>query len=75
MDRRTKGLLIGGVAGALLGVLTAWIIVGDSSHGGDTPAGAIEGFKKIQPGDVLKLLTASAVVIRQVADLRARPSV
>jgi len=75
VDWRTKGLLIGGVAGALLGVLAAWVIVGDSSRGGDTPAGAIEGFKKPQPSDVLKLLTSSAVVVRQIADLRARPSV
>ena len=71
---RAKGLLIGGVTGALLGMLVGWIVLEDSSRGGEAPTGRGEGRGKLRPADAAKLLTVAVTLVRQIADIRNRPS-
>ena len=72
MNWRARGLLIRGLAGALLGVLVAWVILEESPREGAAPLGKGRSRKRVQPGDVVKLLTSAAVFVRQVADMRSR---
>lgn len=70
MKPRTISLLIGGIAGALLGMLVAWIL-SDTERGAEIgPGGARR--KKIQPADVVNLSVAAIGIIRQIANLRQR---
>ena len=68
MKPRTISLFIGGIAGALLGMLVAWIL-SDTERGTEVgPSGASR--KKIRPADVVNLGVAMIGVIRQIANLR-----
>lgn len=69
---RSKGLIIGAVAGALVGLLVAWVILEDTLSQGESPAGATLGRRKVRSRDVVRLATSAATLIRQIADLRAR---
>ncbi|MBC7224554.1 MAG: hypothetical protein H5T59_09835 [Anaerolineae bacterium] len=71
MDWRSKGLIIGAVAGALLGLLVAWVILEDVPAEGESPVGARPGRKKVRSRDVVKLATSAAMLVRQIAELRA----
>lgn len=72
MGWRSKGLIIGAVAGALVGLLVAWVILEDTLSQGESPAGAAFGRRKVRSRDVVRLATSAATLIRQIADLRAR---
>jgi len=69
---RSRGLILGAVVGALAGLLVAWIILEDGLSEGASPVGAPSGRRKIRSRDVVKLATSAAMLIRQIADLRAR---
>lgn len=71
MGWRSKGLILGAVAGALMGLLVAWVILEDASGEGESPVG-ISSRRKIRSRDVVKLATSAAMLVRQIADLRAR---
>lgn len=66
MNVRTKTLLVGGVIGALLGLLAAWIYVRDlPEEKGREPV-----LPGIAPGDTLKLGLGVLGLLRQIAGLR-----
>ena len=73
MNWRGRGLLIGGLVGALLGGLVAWIILEGTTESGESPAGEVSGSSlSVRPGDAVKLLSSAAVLVRQIADIRER---
>ena len=64
MNARNKALIVGGVIGALLGVLAAWIYVRDLPEE-ETPQ-----LPDVAPGDVLKIGLGVLGLLRQIAGLR-----
>ena len=74
MDWRGKGMIIGGLAGAMLGMLVAWILLEDSGRPGESPTGAVRQPMKLKPTDLVRLITSVVMIVRQVADLRGQRS-
>ncbi len=70
MKTRTVGILLGALAGSLLGLLVAWIILDRDSE--DASDSAIVPRRPIKPGDVVALTLAAVGLVRQVATLRQR---
>jgi hypothetical protein len=66
MNARNKALIVGGVIGALVGLLAAWIYVRE------LPAeeGQELALPKIAPGDTIKLGLTTLGLLRQIAGLR-----
>ncbi|OQY21873.1 MAG: hypothetical protein B6I34_06715 [Anaerolineaceae bacterium 4572_32.1] len=60
MNARNKALLAGGMLGALLGLLAAWIYVRDLEEGQES---------QVEPADALKLGLSALGFLRQVAGL------
>ncbi len=71
MNPRNKALIVGAGVGALLGALGGWFVsqpAEPAEEEGEQQAPA----KPISPGDVIKLITSTLVVLKQLADLRQR---
>lgn len=65
MNARNKALVVGGIIGALFGLLAAWIYVRDLSD-----EEGQESMPELAPGDALKLGLGVLTLLRQVAGLR-----
>lgn len=65
MNAQNKALIAGGVLGALVGVLAAWILVRDmpEDNEGQMPS--------VQASDSLKIGLTVLGLLRQIADLSA----
>jgi hypothetical protein len=74
MEGRTKGLIIGGVIGAILGVASAWILLnrpsGDDAEG---PGEKVPATADIRWRDLLKVSLSGLTLVRQIAELGRRP--
>ena len=71
MKSRSITLLIGGMVGALIGLLVAWIIFEDESEGTEVgPGGASR--VKVRPNDAINLVMGAIALVRQIAALRQR---
>lgn len=68
MKTRTTGIIIGAVAGALLGLLVAWILL--EKEGPSAEVGAQR--RPMRPNDVIALILSAVGLVRQVAVLRQR---
>ena len=68
MKTRTTGIIIGAVAGALLGLLVAWILLEREGQ----PAEAGLQRRPMRPNDVIALVLSAIGLVRQVAVLRQR---
>jgi hypothetical protein len=66
MNARNKAIMVGGVIGALLGLLAAWIYVRDLPEGEEQET----QLPAITPGDALKLGLTALGLLRQIAGLR-----
>lgn len=64
MNWRNKTLLIGGIAGALVGLLGAFIVIQRSEQTGHPPA--------VQTGDAVKIGLGSLGVLRLLAEIAER---
>jgi len=71
MKSRTTGIVIGAVAGALLGLLVAWIIL-DRDEADMTTKSAGKRPRAVTPTDVVSLASAALGLVRQVSNLRQR---
>jgi hypothetical protein len=69
VSHRTRGILIGALAGALFGALIAWIYT--SSQSEETP-GKDHTLPQIAPADWIRLGIAMLNVARQIGDLVKR---
>ena len=74
MGSRMKALIIGGVAGAALGVVAAWLFVRSVEEEQEALAieGAVEGAiapRSIGVGPVVRLGVSILGVLRQIVDL------
>ena len=69
---RSNGLLIGGIVGALLGLLVAWILLDEESDGAEVGPGGSAPRPTIRPGDAINLTVGAIGVVRQIAALRQR---
>jgi len=67
MTARNKALVVGGVIGALLGLLAAWIYIRDLPE----EEGQETALPKVAPSDTLKLGLGIMTLLRQIADLGA----
>jgi len=66
MNARNKALIVGGMIGALIGLLAAWIYVRDlPEEEGQEPT-----LPAIAPGETLKLGLGILALLRQIAGLR-----
>ncbi|MFZ5917964.1 MAG: hypothetical protein ACOYZ7_13565 [Chloroflexota bacterium] len=63
MNSRNKALVVGGVLGALVGLLAAWILVRDLD------AEEEAALPEIAAGDSLKIGLTVLGLLRQIADL------
>jgi hypothetical protein len=66
MSARNKAFMVGGVIGALLGLLAAWIYVRDLPEAEEQEA----QLPAITPGDALKLGLTMLGLLRQIAGLQ-----
>ena len=66
MNARNKALIVGGVIGALVGLLAAWIYVRDLPG----EEGQESALPEIAPGDTLRLGLGVLGLLRQIAGLR-----
>jgi hypothetical protein len=64
--KRRNALIIGTLAGAVLGAGVGWLLTQTA------PEDLEEDKDPIRPGEVLKIVGASAVLLRQLDDLRYR---
>ena len=64
--KQRNALIIGTLAGAILGAGVGWLLTQTAPEDYD------EEKDPIRPGEVLKLVGASAVLLRQLDDLRYR---
>ena len=64
--KQRNALIIGTLAGAILGAGVGWLLTQTA------PADFDEEKDPIRPGEVLKVVGASAVLLRQLDDLRYR---
>lgn len=64
--RKRNALIIGSLAGALLGAGLGWLLTHSAPDENDEPR------EPIRPGEILKIVGASAVLLRQIDDLRYR---
>jgi hypothetical protein len=64
--RQRKALIIGTLAGAVLGAGIGWLIAQSAPEDYD------EEKEPIRPGEILKIVGASAVLLRQIDDMRYR---
>jgi hypothetical protein len=64
--KQRNALIIGTLAGAILGAGVGWLLTQAAPEDYD------EEKDPIRPGEVLKLVGASAVLLRQLDDLRYR---
>jgi hypothetical protein len=64
--RKRNALIIGTLAGAVLGAGLGWLLAQSATEDADKPK------EPIRPGEILKLVGASAVLLRQIDDLRYR---
>ncbi len=74
MEGRTKGLIIGGVIGAILGVASAWILLnippGDEEEGtGEKKSIAAN----VRWRDLAQTSLSVLTLVRQIANLSQRP--
>jgi hypothetical protein len=65
MNYKTKSMLIGLVAGALLGAAFAWVASDDEAKAGDEPA----GLAALGPGDYLQLGISILTLARQFSSM------
>lgn len=63
--------MIGAIAGALLGLLVAWIVLDKEEEAAEAGSTAVAR-RPIKPNEVIALVLASVGVARQVATLRQR---
>jgi len=64
--RQRNALIIGSLAGAALGAGLGWLLARSAPEESDEPR------EPVRPGEILKLVAASAVLLRQLDDLRYR---
>ncbi len=64
--RQRKALIIGTLAGAVLGAGIGWLMAQSAPEDYD------EEKEPIRPGEIFKIVGASAVLFRQLDDLRYR---
>ena len=64
--KQRNALIIGALAGAVLGAGIGWLLAQSAPEDYD------EEKEPIRPGEILKIVGASAVVLRQFDDLRYR---
>ena len=64
--KQRNALIIGALVGAVLGAGAGWLFAQSPQDDLDEPK------KPVRPGEVLKLVGASAVLLRQLDDLRYR---
>ena len=64
--RQRNALIIGALAGAVLGAGSGWLLTQTAPDDTDEPK------KPIRPGEMLKLLASSALLLRQFDNLRYR---
>jgi len=64
--KQRNALIIGTLAGAILGAGIGWLVAQSAPEDSDEPK------EPIRPGEILKLVGAAAILLRQVDDLRYR---
>ncbi|NOZ30203.1 MAG: hypothetical protein GXP39_19405 [Chloroflexi bacterium] len=69
MSHRTRGIIIGALSGALLGILIAWIYTNSQT---ENETGEGQGSAEIAPVDWIRLGIAILGVARQMGDLVRR---
>ncbi|MFB0546324.1 MAG: hypothetical protein ACETWB_05390 [Anaerolineae bacterium] len=69
MERRIKGLMVGGLIGAFLGVITAWFLLPKSLNDDVREGPAVN---RIRLRDLVRLGLSILGMVRQIADLRRR---
>jgi hypothetical protein len=73
LNKRTRGLLIGTLSGALLGAVLAWALVSREDDGSDGLADANQGLVQASSGDWMRLGLAILQAGRQMADMVRLP--
>ncbi len=69
MERRIKGLMVGGLIGAFLGMTTAWFLLPKSLNDDVREGSAVN---RIRLPDLVRLGLSILGIVRQIADLRRR---
>ena len=73
MNKRTQGLLIGTLSGALLGAVLAWALVSREDDGSDGLPGTGQSRLQASTGEWMKLGLAILHAGRQMADIVRLP--
>jgi len=73
VNKRTRGLLIGTLSGALLGAILAWTLVSREDDGSDRLLGTGQSRLKAGTGEWMKLGLAILRAGRQMADIVRLP--